>query len=626
MGAMCGGCFSGLSKKENVKYANMAKDKIPSPLVATQEEAMKMERRQSGSFEPSQTNRSPSTPWRWASPAPATPKTPDGRLRSITLEMVMEEAGVSTKPSLATQLDTDGPGRRQIVPGAQRNRSRFEMEQVVASPGTLSKPLSRTEREELIRKLLPTATFEMLERVPEQLLKAPTQDGQVLRRNLARGATLVIVSAGLQGKRFTFERMAALGIKVVIIEHPDSWSAKLVEEGLVAKFLPVDMSQSSEDVFKKSVELIQELGSDGKTGRPDGIATFVELSVPLVARLAERLGLPGARPAAVDAARNKHATRAALKENGLPTPRNMLINTTSDVPTAEKEVGFPAVLKPVSGAASLGVKKVTNSRELHECYGEIVAELKTLVVTSGALVKGDASSGGVDASNMVDLTVLMEQYLDGCEVDVDVVMSDGDWVYAAVADNGPTMEPYFNETWGLCPSLQPRDTQRQLKELAVNAVKAVGFTAGVFHVECKMTSTGPQLIEVNARMGGGQVHECNLRCWGVDLVEETLFCALGIPCRPPVPKQPLSAVAYCYVNAPHSGRVTDLSLLEAMQTRTDVVWAKPLVKPGADVVGPQDGLPTWLCDLFVTKPEAKDALELLFAMEKENPVPVSMGE
>jgi len=151
-------------------------------------------------------------------------------------------------------------------------------------------------------------------------------------------------------------------------------------------------------------------------------------------------------------------------------------------------------------------------------------------------------------------------------------------------------------------------------------VKAAGFTAGVFHVECKMTSTGPQLIEINARMGGGQVHECNLRCWGVDLVEETLFIALGIPPRPPVPKQPRSAVAYCYVNAPFSGKVLNLSKLEAMQKRTDVVWAKPLVKVGSEVVGPQDGLPTWLCDLFVTKPTPNEALDFLFALEKEDPV------
>jgi carnosine synthase len=37
------------------------------------------------------------------------------------------------------------------------------------------------------------------------------------------------------------------------------------------------------------------------------------------------------------------------------------------------------------------------------------------------------------------------------------------------------------------------------------AMQALGFNMGVFHVECKYTSRGARLIEVNARMGGGPV-------------------------------------------------------------------------------------------------------------------------
>ena len=49
---------------------------------------------------------------------------------------------------------------------------------------------------------------------------------------------------------------------------------------------------------------------------PAGVCTFCELSVPLVARLAETLGLPGPSSAAVDTARDKHRTRAAMKAAG----------------------------------------------------------------------------------------------------------------------------------------------------------------------------------------------------------------------------------------------------------------------------------------------------------------------
>jgi carnosine synthase len=537
----------------------------------------------------------------------------------VELELVMEETS-ERKVSIG---DSDQRQRSAYSAAVKGHRSKFEVEQLFASPGSLPKPMSRDNREAVIRQLLPTATSEMLAKVSTKLLDQATDEGQSLRRKIAFGATVVFVSAGLQGKRFILERMAELGVKSVVIDHPDSWSQKLVSEGLIAKFLPVDMSQSSDQVFEKCVAHIKSLGSDGVTGPVDGITTFIELSVPLVARLCETLGLPGFSPQSVDNARDKHSTRACLATAGLPTPRNFLIKSREQLSDAAAKVGFPAVLKPVSGAASLGVKKVVSETDLRECYTEIVTEMSSLVVSSGALIKADGSGNGVSAANMIDLTLLLEQYLDGPEVDVDVVMSEGEWRYASVQDNGPTLEPYFNETWAASPSLLPKEKQNELRNLAVDTVKALGFTAGVFHVECKYTSTGPHLIECNARMGGGQVRECNLLTWGVDLVEETLFIALGIPARPVVAKKPKNPVAYCYVNAKKSGVMGSIDCIKDLTKKDGVVWAKPLAKPGDKVVGPDDGLPTWLCDLLVTKPSAKEALDFLLKMQDDLPVEIS---
>merc|ERR1712039_703778 len=163
------------------------------------------------------------------------------------------------------------------------------------------------------------------------------------------------------------------------------------------------------------------------------------------------------------------------------------------------------------------------------------------------------------------------------------------------------VEPWFNETWGVCPSLLPVYRQRELRELGVACVRALGFSSGVFHVECKYTSTGPQLIEVNARMGGGPVHEANLRVWGVDLVEEAIFIALGIPARPFAPEAPMEPVANYFVPAARSG----------------VVRAKLLCKRGDRVTGPDDGMPTWTLDLMVRGSDAQEALDLIFRLEEQ---------
>ena len=65
---------------------------------------------------------------------------------------------------------------------------------------------------------------------------------------------------------------------------------------------------------------------------------------------------------------NQHATRAIMEKAGLPTPRHYKISRPEDVPIAGAHVGFPAVIKPISGAASIGVIRVNDSVELDAAY------------------------------------------------------------------------------------------------------------------------------------------------------------------------------------------------------------------------------------------------------------------
>lgn len=632
-GGCCGGCFAALRRGGGKKRTaaggtggSLAPDLVagvearrfasPGGKKPTVDEVLKMVRPRPTPTAPGPLGVQQS----WASPVPRAglgassmqDRERMGEALAISIdEIVVAAGGASAQAGKVAEAASTAATLRPV------DVNKFQVEQLVSSPGSLPPALQPYEREQVIRRLLPTATHEMLAKLPRHLAEASGLEGQTLRRRLVAGSTVVFFTAGYAGKRFVFERAAQLGVRSVVIEHPDSWAKGMVKEGLISKFLPVDMSQSADQVLQQSLELIKGLGQDGVTGEADGVITLVELSVPLVARLCERLGLPGPPPAAVDAARDKHATRGVLKKAGLPTPKNYLIRSEAELGDAALHVGFPAVLKPVSGAASLGVAKVTSQNELMEVYRKVIGELKSLVVISGALVQNDGSGQGVQADQVVNLQVLLEQYLDGPEVDVDLVVSDGEWRYAAITDNGPTVEPWFNETWGVCPSLLPLEKQRELKDLSVACVKALGFSSGVFHVECKYTSKGPQLVEVNARMGGGPVHEHNLRTWGVDLVEETIFIGLGIPARPYTPKVPLEPVGYYLVPATKSGVVEEVPDIAALARRPEVVWAKSLVKKGDKVTGPAEGMPTWLMDIMVKGPGAQEAVDAVFRLEEE---------
>lgn len=57
-----------------------------------------------------------------------------------------------------------------------------------------------------------------------------------------------------------------------------------------------------------------------------------------------------------------------MEKAGLPTPKHYKIKCEEDVPLAGEHVGFPAVIKPISGAASIGVIRVNNVDDLKAAY------------------------------------------------------------------------------------------------------------------------------------------------------------------------------------------------------------------------------------------------------------------
>ena len=98
---------------------------------------------------------------------------------------------------------------------------------------------------------------------------------------------------------------------------------------------------------------------------------------------------------------------------------------------------------------------------------------------------------------------MMEQYLDGPEVDVDVVLnSEGDVVYGNVTDNWPTIEPYFNETGGTsespCCGVRPvrkarllcqRCSHGALEGIAVPAQRSPSDTSALHRSICQTSMT-----------------------------------------------------------------------------------------------------------------------------------------
>lgn len=495
--------------------------------------------------------------------------------------------------------------------------------------GSLPRALSPSEREVIAASTPLSPTLNLVSSLPGDRISQRSVQGRQLRRHVLRGAVLVFVTAGYRGKRFIFERAKELGVRSVILDGPDSWSQELVDEGVAERFVPLDMSDG-ETLFERALEAVKRVRAE--LGDLDGVVSFAEMAMPLVSRLADALGLPGNPASAVDDARDKHRTRARMAEAGLPTPRNFLITERDQLHEAAQHVGFPSVIKPIFGAASLGVVRVDDEAALVAAFDRVTKEMAAARIEAGALVAGgeeeEEQEGGAavpaapptkgNAEGWIKMTIMMEEYLDGPEVDVDLVFSEGAPVYGAVTDNWPTIEPYFNETGSNAPSILPTEQQKELLDLAVDSVKCLGFAMGVFHVECKYTSRGARLIEVNCRMGGGPVRNMNLLVWGVDLVEEQLLLGAGIPSRPPVADAPLKHIAEYSINAKATGTVGPLAPLCAeIAARPGILYCRPTVSEGAKVVCVEDGMPTWIIELMVEAHDVHTAIDIVNKLEEE---------
>ena len=413
------------------------------------------------------------------------------------------------------------------------------------------------------------------------------------------GSSVLVVGAGYSGKRRVFERLAELGVSAVVVDEPGHWSESLVTEGLASEWIAAPVTG---DPDTDAAAVLEALGrADVEV---DGVMTYWEDSVAVAARVAAALGLPGNSPAAVDAARSKIRMREVSARLGLPTPRAQRVRSLDELFAAAAQIGFPAVVKPEFGASAMGCVRVDSFDSLPGLY-RLVRD-----------VVRPETDGIFRAGN----DLLLEEYLDGVEFDVDLVMQDGACVFSSVSQNWPTAEPSLQETGLHCPPDHSRRAVRRLVDLSVRTAQAFGLGRGVLHVEGKCTSRGPRIVEVNTRMGGGRIHQLVEAVWGVDLIEAQVRSSLdlGQALRPS--RRPRCAVVNAIVHAPATGRLEALPLGDLAPGEAELAAVDVEVDIGQGVNGPERTFATPLAEVTVSGTNLRRARALCAKVLGEPPL------
>src|ERR1700744_2933365 len=98
----------------------------------------------------------------------------------------------------------------------------------------------------------------------------------------------------------------------------------------------------------------------------DRVLANWEPIVHVAAKIRERWGMPGMSPDVVRGFRDKQLMKERVRAAGLRTPHSRRVRTEREVGEAAEEIGYPLILKPISGAGSADTYKVDSPKMLDE--------------------------------------------------------------------------------------------------------------------------------------------------------------------------------------------------------------------------------------------------------------------
>lgn len=412
----------------------------------------------------------------------------------------------------------------------------------------------------------------------------PTPDTQAARLSMIRGKHVLLVGLAGENAIDVVLRLHSLGVIVYVLDDRRLVKSKLPSISTCSTFIHCPFCDAPDPVHT-ALQTLHE------THLPfHAVTSYAEAYIFVAGSVAAALSLERNPVSAYLTARDKGLARTAMQEAMLPVPVHATICTADDIDAAVEHMRFPAVLKPQNGLDSLGVIRCDTAGDVRTAYASIVSA-------------GYSTPFGVGMT----ATVLEEMYI-GDEFDVDIVLRGrGTVLFAKVSDNFAPQPPWFQETGASAPSRYPASKQGELTSLAVQAVLALGFSHGAFHVECRYTKDGPRVIEVNGRMGGGPVHDIIRKTWGVDLVAEHCMSLLEVPGMPCVERRALKGVALYHFVAPISGTVVSHTWLDRLVSgHVSVKYHK---REGEYVRGAREGIPQWMASIFVEEDTVEQALK-----------------
>lgn len=233
-----------------------------------------------------------------------------------------------------------------------------------------------------------------------------------------------------------------------------------------------------------------------------------EVSMNVMGRINDELGLTGVSRQQAITATNKHLMREAFEKAGAPSPKSFCYDIADDAWECFcNDLPGDGILKPSRNSGSRGIAKIQKG----------LSKVKFIELFE----RSKAESR--------DNSVMLEQFVDGPEFSVEIIVWNGEIKVLTVTDKKTTEAPYFVELGHNQPSIFPTVIVEKIKAAAVAGVKALQVNNCACHAEVKVQNSEAYIMEIGARMGGDFISTVLTRLsTGVNMIDAAVNCALGI--------------------------------------------------------------------------------------------------